>query len=172
MGNLPTDTRAFHREARRDGRSLVAVAFSPSGVAVVHSRAGRKIQKLLELPPIPAPPPNCFAGCEAQHQQTTFAKKKSHDAMFFVNTAPRASADPGSPPDCFAGCEAQHQQTTFAKKKSHDAMFFVNTAPRASADPGFAYSEGTVDSFTARRCVAPIRRRRSSRRRRRGSRSG
>jgi hypothetical protein len=41
---------------RRDGRSLVAVAFSPSRVAVARSRAGRKIQKLLELPPIPAPP--------------------------------------------------------------------------------------------------------------------
>jgi hypothetical protein len=27
---------------------------------------------------------DCFAGCEAQHQQTAFAKKKSHDAMFFV----------------------------------------------------------------------------------------
>jgi hypothetical protein len=36
-----------------DGRSLVAVAFSPSRVMVVRSRAGRKIQKLLELPPIP-----------------------------------------------------------------------------------------------------------------------
>jgi hypothetical protein len=38
----------------------------------------------------------CMAGCHAQHQQTAFAKKKSHDAMFFVNTARRASADPGS----------------------------------------------------------------------------
>jgi hypothetical protein len=37
----------------------------------------------------------CMAGCHAQHQQTAFAKKKSHDAMFFVNTARRASADPG-----------------------------------------------------------------------------
>jgi hypothetical protein len=27
------------------------------------------------------------AGCEAQHQQTAFAKKKQHDAVFFVNTA-------------------------------------------------------------------------------------
>ncbi len=31
--------------------------------------------------------PDCMAGCHAQHQQTAFAKKKSHDAMFFVNTA-------------------------------------------------------------------------------------
>jgi hypothetical protein len=36
-----------------------------------------------------------MAGCHAQHQQTAFAKKKSHDAIFFVNTARRASADPG-----------------------------------------------------------------------------
>jgi hypothetical protein len=27
------------------------------------------------------------AGCHAQHQQTAFAKKKQHDAVFFVNTA-------------------------------------------------------------------------------------
>jgi hypothetical protein len=27
-----------------------------------------------------------MAGCHAQHQQTAFAKKKSHDAMFFVKT--------------------------------------------------------------------------------------
>jgi hypothetical protein len=36
-----------------DGRSLVAVAFSPSRFIVVLSSAGRKIQKLLELRPIP-----------------------------------------------------------------------------------------------------------------------
>jgi len=84
----------------------------------------------------PGFPHDCFAGCEAKHQQTAFAKKKSHDAMFFVKTARRASADPGFPHDCFAGCEAKHQQTAFAKKKSHDAMFFVKTARRASADPG------------------------------------
>ena len=41
---------------------------------------------LLELLPIPGSAYDCFAGCEAQHQQTAFAKKKSHDAMFFVNT--------------------------------------------------------------------------------------
>ena len=38
------------------GRSLVAVAFSPLRLAVMHTLTGRKIQKLLELPPIPAPP--------------------------------------------------------------------------------------------------------------------
>ena len=32
---------------------------------------------------------DCMAGCHAQHQQTAFAKKKSHDAMFFVNTDKR-----------------------------------------------------------------------------------
>jgi hypothetical protein len=57
-----------------------------------------------------------MAGCQAQHQQTAFAKKKSHDAMFFVNTAPRASADPRLPFGCMAGCQAQHQQTAFAKR--------------------------------------------------------
>jgi hypothetical protein len=29
----------------------------------------------------------CFAGCEAQHRQTAFAKKKRQDVVFFVNTA-------------------------------------------------------------------------------------
>jgi hypothetical protein len=28
---------------------------------------------------------NCSAGCRAQHQRAALAKKKSHDAMFFVN---------------------------------------------------------------------------------------
>jgi len=37
-----------------------------------------------------------FAGCEAKHQQTAFAKKKQHDDVFFVKTPPQASADPGS----------------------------------------------------------------------------
>jgi hypothetical protein len=37
---------------------------------------------------------DCMAGCHASHQQTAFAEKKQHDAVFFVNTAPRASADP------------------------------------------------------------------------------
>jgi hypothetical protein len=36
------------------------------------------------------------AGCDAQHQQTAFAKRKRQDAVFRVKTAPRASADPGS----------------------------------------------------------------------------
>ena len=38
------------------GRSLVALAFSPSPVMVMLSHAGRKIQKLLELQPIPGSP--------------------------------------------------------------------------------------------------------------------
>ena len=29
---------------------------------------------------------DCFAGCEAQHQQTAFAKQKQQDAVFFVKT--------------------------------------------------------------------------------------
>jgi hypothetical protein len=35
-----------------------------------------------------------MAGCHAQHQQTAFAKKKRQEVVFFVKTAPRASADP------------------------------------------------------------------------------
>jgi hypothetical protein len=34
---------------------------------------------LLELPPIPGSAYDCFAGCEAQHQQTAFAKKLAED---------------------------------------------------------------------------------------------
>jgi len=30
---------------------------------------------------------DCFAGCEARHRQTAFAKKKRHDVVFFVNKA-------------------------------------------------------------------------------------
>jgi len=32
-------------------------------------------------------PEDCFAGCEAQHQQTAFAKQKRQDVVFCVNTA-------------------------------------------------------------------------------------
>ena len=32
---------------------------------------------------------DCFAGCEAQHQQTAFAKRKRQDAVFRVKTVPR-----------------------------------------------------------------------------------
>jgi len=37
-----------------------------------------------------------MAGSHARHQQSEIAKKKQHDAVFFVKQAPRASADPGS----------------------------------------------------------------------------
>jgi hypothetical protein len=121
---------------RRDGRSLVAVAFSPSRVAAVRTRAGAKNPKAPRASADPGSADDWFAGCESQHQQTTFAKKKRHDVVFFVKQAPRASADPGSADDWFAGCESQHQQTTFAKKKRHDVVFFVKQAPRAFADPG------------------------------------
>jgi hypothetical protein len=33
----------------------------------------------------------CFAGCEAQHQQTAFAKQKWQDAMFCVKLACRSA---------------------------------------------------------------------------------
>ena len=39
-----------------------------------------------------------FAGCEAQHQQTAFAKRKWQDAMFRVNTATLRCS--GSPTSC------------------------------------------------------------------------
>jgi hypothetical protein len=118
----------------------------------VLSRAAAKNPKAPRASADPGSPHGCFAGCEAQHQQTAFAKKKQQDAVFFVKTAPRASADPGSPHGCFAGCEAQHQQTAFAKKKQQDAVFFVKTAPRASADPGSPVSEsGYGDWYSATR---------------------
>jgi hypothetical protein len=81
---------------RRDGRSLVAVAFSPSRVAAVRTRAGAKNPKAPRASADPGSADDWFAGCESQHQQTTFAKKKRHDVVFFVKQAPRASADPGS----------------------------------------------------------------------------
>ncbi len=135
---------------RRDGRSLVAVAFSPSRVAAVRTRAGAKNPKAPRASADPGSADDWFAGCESQHQQTTFAKKKRHDVVFFVKQAPRASADPGSADDWIAGCESQHQQTTFAKKKRHDVVFFVKQAPRASADPGSAASRHPVRFFADR----------------------
>ena len=75
---------------------------------------------LLELPPIPASSKTCFVGCEAQHQQTAFAKKKRHDVVFFVNTLLELPPIPASSKTCFAGCEAQHRQTAFAKKLAED----------------------------------------------------
>ena len=35
----------------------------------------------------PALVEDCFAGCEAQHQQTAFAKQKRQDVVFCVKTA-------------------------------------------------------------------------------------
>jgi hypothetical protein len=34
----------------------------------------------------PGSPHDCFAGCEAQHQQTAFAKKKQQDAAILFGT--------------------------------------------------------------------------------------
>ena len=63
--------------------------------------------------------------------------EERHKIMFFVNKAPRASADPRLPfkEDCVAGSHAKHQQSEIAKKKQQDAVFFVKHPPRASADP-------------------------------------
>jgi hypothetical protein len=74
---------------RRAGRSLVATAFSPS---TTYGSAFPRRSKNPNAPRAsadPGYPHDYFAGCELQHQQTAFAKKKSHDAMFFVNTAPQ-----------------------------------------------------------------------------------
>jgi hypothetical protein len=95
---------------------------------------GRKIQKLLELPPIPArrsvlrrmrsaAPANCVcqektAGCCVFREDSSSSFRRSRLAEA-----------------CFAGCEVQHQQAVFAKKKQQDAVFFVKTAPRASPIP-------------------------------------
>jgi hypothetical protein len=67
---------------RRDGRrnesagptaeGLVALAFSPYRVVVVLSQAGRKIQKLLELPPIPAPRPPKHGCIHEKHDILSF----------------------------------------------------------------------------------------------------
>ena len=54
------------------------------GAAEVSSR-WQDSQKLLELQPTPRLPHDCFAGCEPQHRQTAFAKRKRHDAVFRVN---------------------------------------------------------------------------------------
>ena len=108
----------FTTNHRRDGRSLVAVAFSPSRVAVMPTLAGRKIQKLLELPPIPAPSKTASQDAKRSTSRRMPAKQKRHDVVFCVNTAPRASADPGSIQDCFAGCEAQHQPADAGQAKT------------------------------------------------------
>jgi hypothetical protein len=65
----------------------------------------------------------CFAGCEVQHQQAVFAKKKQQDAVFFVKTAPRASADPGYPDNCFAKCVrgCPYRGAGVADKRRQDA---------------------------------------------------
>jgi hypothetical protein len=96
-----------------------------------------------------------MAGCHAQYQQSEIAKKKQHDAVFFVKqerqksrrggedtpNAPRASADSGSvvgtpAKTCMAGCHAQYQQSEIAKKKQHDAVFFVKQERQKSRRGG------------------------------------
>jgi hypothetical protein len=146
------ETAAIRRRSGADRSPFWAVVATPLGHAPPgrqkSRREGEDTPNAPRASADPGFPHDCFAGCEAQHQQTAFAKKKQQDAVFFVKTAPRASADPGFPHDCFAGRDAQHQQTAFAKKKQQDAVFFVKTAPRASADPGFPVSEsGRFDAY-------------------------
>jgi hypothetical protein len=74
---------------RRAGRSLVATAFSPSTTYGSTFPRRSKNPNAPQASADPGYPHDCFAGCELQYQQTAFAKKKSHDAMFFVNTAPQ-----------------------------------------------------------------------------------
>jgi hypothetical protein len=61
-----------------DGRSLVAVAFSPSRFMVVLSRAGRKIQKLLELPPIPG---SSKTGSQDANRSSKLRLPRKNDTM-------------------------------------------------------------------------------------------
>jgi hypothetical protein len=65
----------------------------------------------------------CFAGCEAQHQQTVFAKKKQQDAVFFVKTAPRASADPGSPKRASQDAKRSTSKLCLPRKNSRMLCF-------------------------------------------------
>ena len=65
------------------GRQKYFVRRSNGGVA---RRGGEDTPNAPRASADPGSVQDCFAGCEAQHQQTAFAKKKSHDAMFFVNT--------------------------------------------------------------------------------------
>ncbi len=85
---MPRGT-TFTTNHRRDGRSLVAVAFSPSRVVEAHSPTGAKNPKAPRASADPGSIQDCFAGCEAQHQQTAFAKRKRQDAVFRVKTVPR-----------------------------------------------------------------------------------
>jgi hypothetical protein len=56
------------------------------------------------------------------------AKKKSHDAMFFVNTARFGVREARPPGIAWQDAMRSTSRRRPAKKKSHDAMFFVNTA--------------------------------------------
>jgi hypothetical protein len=76
--------------------------------------------------------PDCMAGCHAQHQQTAFAKKKQHDAVFFVNTARFGVRGARPRRSTWQDAMRSTSRRRPAKKKSHDAMFFVNTAARPS----------------------------------------
>jgi len=45
---------------------------------------------------------DCFAGCEAQYQQTAFAKQKRQDVVFCVNTAKLRLPSKNDRMSCFA----------------------------------------------------------------------
>ena len=67
---------------------LASVFGEPALVHGVHPSPQRKQGKADDS--TPALVEGCFAVCEAQHQQTAFAKQKWHDAMFCVKTACRS----------------------------------------------------------------------------------
>ena len=97
-GTVPpksTEPMAHRAQTAGDGRSLVATAFSPS---TTYGSTFPRRSKNPNAPRASADPrlvQDCFAGCEAQHQQTAFAKKKQHDAVFFVKPTRRDFCRPG-----------------------------------------------------------------------------
>jgi hypothetical protein len=92
-------SRSTRHRAAEDGRSLVALAFSPS---TTYGSAFLRRSKNPKAPRASADPrllfkEHCMAGIHAKHQQSEIAKKKQQDAVFFVKHPPRASADPRLP---------------------------------------------------------------------------
>jgi hypothetical protein len=70
--------------------------------------------------PIPATVLDCMAGCHAQHQQTAFAKKTSHDAMVFVKSAPAHLPIPA--PSLTAWQDAMRSTSKLRLPRKHRTM--------------------------------------------------
>jgi hypothetical protein len=63
-----------------------------------------------------------MAGCHAQHQQTAFAKKKQHDAVFFVNTATPALGTWPAPPSPIAWQDAMRSTSKLRLPRKNSTM--------------------------------------------------